>query len=394
MRSAFEEIFSNKLRSGLTMLGVIIGVSAIIVVLAIGNGGKSLIIGELEEIGTNLIWVYRATQANKGKKEININDAKEISRIDGVKKVAPVIFLVGETASEKTFKQTLLVATNREFFNIRKVELKEGRIFTEKEREKKVCVIGDNINKEFFKGKNLLGDFLIIEGEPFKVIGILEKRRKGLIVRDLFDDNSIIIPLNIGCRMINTEVVDVMYVQVNGNTLPQIKKVGREIKNILSKKSKINFGIQTLDEAIILYNKIISIFTWMIGSIAAISLIVGGIGIMNIMLVSVVERTREIGICKAVGAKNRDILLQFLIESVIISLVGGLLGIILGFLEVGIVFKIGKFYFPELIPWYKNITFLSIIIAFFFSFSVGVFFGIYPASRASKLNPIDALRYE
>jgi putative ABC transport system permease protein len=390
MRTALEQIFSNKLRSGLTMLGVIIGVSIIIVVLAIGEGGKNLIIGELEEIGTNLLWVYRSTQANKGKKEISRSDAFEISKINNVKKVAPVIFLVGEVATEKKFKQTLLVATEKEFFEIRKVKLEKGRFFNNK--EEKVCIIGENVNKEFSCKNNILGNFLIIEGEPFKIVGILKKRRKGIIVRDLFDDNSIVIPLKEGSRMINTQIVDVIYVQIKD--ISKLRNTAKEIEKLLSKRKKINFGIQTLEEAIIFYNKILSIFTWMIGSIAGVSLIVGGIGIMNIMLVSVVERTREIGIRKAVGAKDRDILLQFLTESVIISLVGGFLGIILGYLETLIVFKIGNFYFPELKFWYKNVRFSSILIAFIFSFSVGVFFGIYPAKRASRLNPVDALRYE
>lgn len=390
MRTAFEEIFSNKLRSVLTMLGVIIGVSIIIVVLAIGEGGKKLIIGELEEVGTNLLWVYRQTPANKGKKEIDTGDAKEISNLKNVKRVAPVIFLVGEVATEKKFRQALLVATKKDFFEIRKIRLEKGRVFNE--QESKVCLIGKNVEREFFNKECVPGDFLVIEGQVFKIIGVLKQRRKEIVVKDLFDDNSIVIPLREGVNMINTSVVDVIYVQIRN--ISEVKKTEKEIREILSRKKKLNFGIQTLEEAIEFYNKILSIFTWMIGSIAAISLIVGGVGIMNIMFVSVTERTREIGIRKAVGAKDRDILLQFLIEAIIISLSGGILGIILGYLEVGIIFKIGKFYFPELTSGYKNITFSSVLIAFLFSFVVGVFFGIYPAKRASNLNPVDALRYE
>lgn len=404
IKLAIRMLWANKMRSGLTTLGVIIGVSAIIVVLAVGEGGKALVISELEALGSNLIWVYRERLAHRS---LSLSEEKRLTYEDVIalkkgcsyiKNAAPILYLFGEVTYGKVFskhKSVFLVSTTPEFQTVRKIKLKKGRFINDKDLKNKqnICVLGEKISKDLFGKEDPRGRIILLEGAKFKVVGVLAKKRRGMFVIEEIDDYSIYIPLTSGQYLAETKEVDIAYLEIS-----DAKRVGlaeKEIKKILKLKFKDdNIRVQKMEEILNYVKKVTSILAIMIGSVAVISLMVGGIGIMNIMLVSVTERTREIGLRKAVGAKKRDILFQFLIEAVVLSVGGGIIGILLGIGETVLISKIAVVFLKDIPHWPPLITFKSVLLAFLFSVSIGIFFGFYPAHRAAKLEPAEALRYE
>jgi len=381
----------NKLRSFLTMLGIIIGVASVVLLMSLGAGLQESIVQQLEKLGTNTIYVTpgsfeggiagtRSRQTNK----LKIKDAEEIRKnVHNIVAVSAGIesaVTVGYQGEER--KNVIFLAVEPQFTEIGEYKLAKGRYFTKSENAsgKRLAIIGQTIVDKLLKGSEPLGKEIIVKDKKYKIIGVFEKQGSTL-GQDA--DNIVVLPLKTAQQQLNFNQPTWFLVKVN--EAKNITQVKSEIKNLLLKRlSKDEFSILSQEEALGIANTILGIVTTVLAGIAAISLLVGGVGISNIMLVSVTERTKEIGLRKAVGAKPSDILIQFLIEAVVLSVTGGVIGLILaslGTLAIGIFMK-------------ATITPLAVILAFCFSAIVGIIFGVAPAIRAARLNPIDALRYE
>ncbi len=407
--SGYKGLLANKLRSFLTVLGIIIGVGAVIGVMGVGEGAKRNITTQIEKLGSNVISVYYRRPDSKeqalqwrGRSEgLTYDDAIAMKKeLDFVKDVDP------EVRSDITAKyqdkdwDTQVIGTLSSYQSINNHYVKDGRFFTEDELKSwaKVCVIGTTIKDELFKGENPIGKEIKISNMRFTVIGVMEE--KGSVGFNDFDDR-IFIPLFTAQKRITGEdnIVRSIDAQTTG-LLPTDVTEERVKQLLLERHNQVeDFRIRNREEFRQTVEQTASTFKIMLSGIAAISLIVGGIGIMNIMLVSVTERTREIGIRKAIGAKRIDILVQFLIESVIVSLSGGFLGIFFGVIFANTVGNmmvgagtIGPRFLSQ--GGGSVVTPSSILLAFFFAVVVGIFFGMYPANKASKMDPVQALRYE
>lgn len=407
--SGYKGLLANKLRSFLTVLGIIIGVGAVIGVMGVGEGAKRNITTQIEKLGSNIISIhYRRPDSKeealawRGRSEgLTYEDALALKKdLEFIKDVAP------EVRSNITVKyqdkdwDTDIVGTLPSYQNISNHYVKEGRFFTEDELKSwaKVCVIGKTIKDELFKDENPIGKEIKIRNMRFTVVGVMEE--KGSLGWNDFDDR-IFIPLFTAQKRITGEdnVVGDIQAQTTGTVSTEDSE--EQVRQLLLKRHNQveDFRIRNREEFKQTVEQTASTFKIMLSGIAAISLIVGGIGIMNIMLVSVTERTREIGIRKAIGAKRLDILVQFLIESVIVSLSGGIIGIIFGVLfanTLGNMMVGAGTMGPRFLSQGGGsvVTLSSISIAFFFSVVVGIFFGMYPANKASKMDPVQALRYE
>ena len=399
---AMESLAANRLRSGLTILGIIIGVAAVIAMLAIGSGAENTITGEIQGIGTNLLFVAQNSSDDvRNPKPITLGDAEAINdplQAPSVSSVAPAIQGSGEVTreGESTFTSLLGVTANYEL--VRNVELQEGQFFTENQvaGRSSVIVIGTQVGEDLFGRKNgLVGEKIRIEGQTFRIIGV-KKEAGGSAFNN--EDDQILLPLTTAqTRLIkrtNYNQVDVLFVQAFDTD--SIEQAEQEISAILRKRHRTELGaddftIISQDDIIGVASSVTNVLTIFLGGVAAISLLVGGIGIMNIMLVSVIERTREIGLRKALGARKLDILIQFLAESLLLSLAGGLLGIGFGWVLSTVVGSIAAANDVDIVP---QISLNAVLLATLFSIAVGLFFGIYPANRAASLQPVEALRYE
>jgi len=399
LKLAWTAILRNKLRSFLTMLGIIIGVASVIVMLAIGNGSDQSIKSEIAGLGTNVLTVNNGTTSKSGvRQESGTLTALRPQDADAIKKyshlaayVTPIITSRVQLISGSKNWRTQIYGVNSDYFKITNMEAQFGGLFNKHQGKSsyKVCVIGETVAENLFgEGVDPTGKNIRIDKLPFKVIGMIRSKGPGMFGLDR--DDIVIAPFKtVQKRILSVDHAQQLLVSaIDENSIDPCKQ---EIERILIQKQRrikndeSQFVIRTQKELTSIFESITGVLTVLLASIAFISLIVGGIGIMNIMLVSVTERTREIGIRLAVGAKPSDVLRQFLVESIILCLTGGAFGILLGASISGLFSAIG---------WPVYITFDSVFMAFITSTTVGVFFGFYPARKASKLNPVEALRYE
>ncbi|MBS1242695.1 MAG: multidrug transporter substrate-binding protein [Nitrospirae bacterium] len=395
-RVALEAILSNKVRSGLTMLGVIIGVLAVILLVSIGEGAQVYITKELTGMGTNLLMITPGKTSTSGGfhppsagtvRKLTYDDSQALKRRAWLLSDAvPLVFGTGRIKYQNMGRDTMIIGTTPEFQSIRHLFVDTGSYVTQGDVDSKakIVVLGTKVKEELFGQENALGKAVTLSDARYRVVGVMQKRGTSLGM-DL--DDIVFIPVTSGQELFDTDGL----FEIIAST-PRAEDVDRaisQIKEVLIKRHahKEDFTIQTQGAMLSTMNTILNILTAVLGGIAGISLLVGGIGIMNIMLVSVRERTREIGIRKAIGARNSDIMAQFMIEAITLSGVGGVIGIVLG---VGLALLIPMF--VTVLP--TSISLWSIVMAFTFSMAVGVFFGVYPARKASLQDPISALRYE
>ena len=384
IRISLASVWSNKMRSFLTMLGIIIGISSVSILVGIGEGTKKQVTEQIESLGTNLITVNITGNRTKA---ITNEELEELKTKPGIKEIAPALSQGNiNVKAGTTSKTTTLEASTANYADIRKLTVASGRFINDNDDENryKVAVIGSETATNLFSTTNVVGQTMYISGIEFKIIGVLESQ--GTSATGSSDDR-IIIPLQTAQRLLQTTTVKTFYAEATDKD--SVSEAISYLTLFLNKKYNNNSdSYRIMDQTSLLEtaSSTTSSLTTMLGGIAAISLVVGGIGIMNIMLVSVIERTREIGIRKAIGAKRGIILTQFLIEAATISTLGGIFGVLVGFLGA----YVAQNFFNLSVSISNNI----VIGAFIFSFLVGVVFGIYPANKASKLNPIDALRFE
>lgn len=384
IKMAVTSIWANKTRSFLTMLGIIIGISSVIVLVGIGEGTKEQIQSQIEKLGTNLITVSITGRRNTAFSE---SDIEELKSKPGIKEIAPA-FTQGSVNlkdGNNTYT-TSLEASTPGYSQIRKLNVSSGRFIEQRDVDNRynVAVVGIDVANELYGNTNIVGQTMSVNGIDFKIIGVLEPQ--GSTMGGSGDD-KIILPLSTAQRLLKNTEIRTFYIEAVDKD--SVSTAMGYIQLFLNKKFKNDTSsYRIFDQTSLLEtaNETSNNMTAMLSGIAAISLIVGGIGIMNIMLVSVIERTREIGIRKAIGAKRSTILVQFLIESAVISCLGGITGVALGFLTS---------YFAETVfRMPVRISGSVVTIAVIFSAMVGIIFGMYPANKASKLNPIDALRFE
>jgi len=407
IRLALRSLSANKLRSGLTMLGIIIGVGAVIALLSVGEGAQAEITQQIQGIGSNLIFVLpgRITQAGPmgGRTSLGrinpltMEDAEAIAEprnCPSVLAVAPEINQSAEVTHGGESTYSRIIGTTPEYSFVRNLTLIEGDFISPQEvnASARVAVLGYAVAKELFSEGYAIDATIRINRIPFRVVGVLEERGGGIS-----EDNIVIVPITtaqsrlFGERYATSKGRRITMINVSAVDDNSVDSAIEEITQVLRGRHNIqydedDFTLVSQKDILGTLEQVTNVLTIFLGAIAAISLLVGGIGIMNIMLVSVTERTREIGIRKAVGAKRRDIMWQFLIESIILSILGGLIGIGLGAAIAAIVNSLGAFT--------TVVSAKAILLAVGFSVAVGLFFGIYPATRAARLNPIDALRYE
>lgn len=390
LKLALSSLRSNKLRSGLTTLGIIIGVFAVILLVSIGSGLQKYITDQISGLGSNLIFVIPGrvggarTPGGQQTNKLVLNDAKQLEvKLKDIAEIGPIIQKSTTVKFEnKTSKGVSILGTTANYPTIVKTEIEKGRYFSlaQDKAGAKVALLGQTTWTNLFGKNNPLGQKISISGTRYTVIGVVKKRGSTF---GIDQDNTVIVPILATQRQFGATNINTIYLSANKPEL--VNLVTSSAKKILLRRlTEDDFTIQTQEQTLSTITNITNILTIALGGIATISLIVGGIGVMNIMLVSVTERTKEIGLRKALGAKRKDILSQFLLEAIILSLIGGIVGIIFG---LGASFALAIFFISEVTLW-------SVILAFLFSVVIGVVFGIAPAIRASKLSPIEALRYE
>ncbi len=400
---ALESLNANKMRSGLTILGIVIGVAAVIAMLGVGDGAQNSITGSINDIGTNLLFVFSGNEEAeiRNPRPLTVADAKALSdpfAAPSVAAVAPVINGQYEAAAQG---EKMMVAVNGvvpEHRQVRNETLTEGEFINEAHQLERasVAVLGPETAQALFgRSSGLVGESIRINGQPFRVIGVLESKGGGMTGSN---DDRILVPLTTAQSRLKTsggmDEVDAIFIQAA--TAELVPVAAEEVAQVLRTRHRSaigadDFTVYTQQDFLSTAESITGVFTIFLGGIAAISLLVGGIGIMNIMLVSVAERTREIGLRKALGARKRDILTQFLAESSMLSFFGGIVGVLLGWLIAIIIEQVSIALGS---PFATAISLDSVLLATLFSAAVGLFFGLYPANRAASLQPVEALRYE
>ena len=401
LREALESLVSNKLRSALTVLGIVIGVAAVIAMLAIGRGAEASINEQINSIGTNLIYITAGAEDVRNPRPLTLGDAQALAdprQAPDVLYVAPVVQGAGQVSRRGESITTSLVAITPQYMLVSNLNTSEGSGISQENLDKRaaVVVLGSDVAQGLFgRVDNLVGEMIRVQGQPFRVIGVLES--KGGTGFGSQDDR-ILVPLTTAqSRLVqrnSREQVDMILVQ--GVSTERLDQTISQIERLLAARHRtsldeLDFSLLNQQDILDIAQQVTGILTIFLGGIAGISLLVGGIGIMNIMLVTVSERTREIGLRKAVGARSRDILVQFLAESALLSMLGGLLGILLAWLLATLVGAIAAQNDVAITP---RIEWDAVLLATLFSAGVGLFFGFYPARRAASLQPVEALRYE
>ncbi|MFH2138744.1 MAG: ABC transporter permease [Candidatus Omnitrophota bacterium] len=397
LQQGFRAIFSNKLRSFLSMLGILIGVAAVIAMLALGQGAKESISDELSSLGTNILTIRPGARRMGGVSlesgsitRFTIKDSEEILKIPQVRRVSPSVSGRGQVVYKNKNWNTRIQGTGTGYAEMKSSVPIAGSFFTEEQvrSRKKLALLGLSVAKEIFGYDDPVGETIKINRVNFKVIGVLPEKGAGGPMGN--QDDVVIIPVTTAMyRLLGKEYVDSIDVEIDD--IDFMDEAKEAISNLiinrhrLKKDQEESFNIMNMAEIQKALQGMTKTMTMLLGFISAISLLVGGIGIMNIMLVSVTERTREIGLRKALGARKKDIMMQFLIESVVMTFTGGILGIIFG---MGMAFLVSIF-----AGWTTRVSLFSIILATGFSIAVGLGFGLWPARKASQLNPIEALRY-
>ncbi len=399
IREALQALVRNRIRSLLTMLGIIMGVGSFICVVAVGKAGSSRVEEQLSKVGDNLIWVEAGSRArngvrvgSRGSKTLVVGDSQAVlDQVPGIKSAAPNVDGRIQAVYGSLNWGTQYRGVSPEYFEIRKWEIRLGAAFTQDDMEKNapVCVLGQTVAGNLFEDEDPIGKTINIKSVPFKVIGVLEG--KGFSATGQDQDDFVVMPLTTAQKRITGVewLDDIFFSAASREEIPEVTKriigVMRERHHLRTGEDD-DFNIRTPEELIRAQLAAANVFTLLLGSAASLSLLVGGIGIMNIMLISVTERTREIGIRLAVGATEQDIQMQFLSEAIVMSLIGGALGVLAGVL--------GSFLLQNTLHWEMQLSARIMTIAGLFSAGVGIFFGYYPARKAAQLDPIEGLRYE
>ncbi|HKT80616.1 MAG TPA: ABC transporter permease [Vicinamibacterales bacterium] len=397
-RIAFKALNRNKMRTALTMLGMIIGVSAVITLVALGNGATSVIEDQIKAGGTNMITVQAGNNTQGGVRggsgsstTLTVEDANRIrNEVPGIQYVAVQVRNQQQVVNGNLNWFTRITGTDVDLPLIRSWTVADGSFFSPQDvtGATKVCVLGKTVNDQLFPDGYGTGQIIRVRNQPFRVIGVMSE--KGASMNEDMDDQILAPYTTVQKRLIGQP--NVQTITVSTASADDVSKVADDIALVLREAHKIvpgqedDFFVRTLEEMADIRTQAMGTMTALLAGIAGVSLVVGGIGIMNIMLVSVTERTREIGLRMAIGAKGRDVLLQFLVEAIVLSLVGGGIGIALGF---GLASAMQNW-----MQWPAKVPANAVLMSFGFAAATGVFFGFYPAQKAARLDPIDALRFE
>lgn len=399
IRSALQSIWAHRLRSFLTALGIIIGVAAVVAVVSLVQGLSHYVGGQLEGLGSNTLTIQSYTPFEKRQlgqfAKITHEDYLAINdKVSGISSITPQLYMMGSTVQyQGQSTSTRVFGTTTRYMDLGQTYPALGRFLSpsDDQTRRRVVVIGPEVQKDLRLPDNPVGEFVQIGGEWFKVIGVMESQGELL---GFNQDDYVVVPYGTARSIVGTARWQDIQISLVVNDLDKLDAVKARIRRVLRDEHNLeagepdDFEIQTPEQLMESFTGIINMITLVFGGVVSISLLVGGVGIMNIMLVSVTERTREIGICKALGAQRSDILLQFLIEALTLCMLGGIVGVGLGY-GLGIMVSGMLPGFPSAyVPWW------AILLAFGFSAGVGVLFGILPAAKAANLDPIEALRYE
>lgn len=409
LRVAFRALSKNKMRAGLTVLGIVIGVAAVILLVSISQSAGRMIQDQFQSLGTNVVVIFSGSHSHGGvsrgaKSVITLTPADAdaiVAECPTVRAASPLVYASGQVvAGNQNWSPERILGVNENYLTVSNAQIAAGEFITAADVHgaAKVCVIGKTVAKNLFQNTDCIGVRIRIKSVPFTIVGVLEPKGANLFGQD--QDDVVLAPCTtISKRIYGMPFNNIHNIQVLAHLLDQTQQMEEEIRLLMRQRHHLaddaldDFTTFNESEVLKVLGMITLVMTLLLGSVASVSLIVGGVGIMNIMLVSVTERTREIGIRLAVGARSRDILRQFLIEAVVLSLLGGAIGIVLGVAAAfGATRLIAMLLGGVACP--LTISFTAILIALAFSASVGMFFGYYPARKASKLDPIESLRYE